>query len=159
MKNIWSIVCSKAIVDQMTNSLSLNEVVDEMTISFVNPEDMKKPTKNVPLSLAVVNLWHDENSSEERLVDYVIEIYDPKGEQTGEFNISAKFEKGKKRLRTIANINGLKLTDEGSYNVRTSYKDKKGNMLQVAEVPIDVKFILNMRRDDTNISPNTNRVA
>lgn len=156
MKNIWSVVCAKAVVDQMTNSLSLHDTVDEMTISFVNPEDMKKPAKNVPVSMAVVNLWYDEASVEERVLDYVAEIYSPKGEQVGEFNISAKFEKGKKRLRTIANINGLKLTDEGVYSFRTSYKDSKGNMLQVAEVPIDVKFILNMQ---PNNNPNASKMA
>lgn len=158
MKNVWSVVCAKAVVDQMTNSLSLHDTVDEMTISFINPEDMKKPSKNVPVSMAVVNLWYDEDISKERELDYVAEIYSPKGEQVGEFNISAKFEKGKKRLRTIANINGLKLTDEGVYSFRTSYKDGKGNMLQVAEVPIDVKFILNMQPNNNN-NPNASKMA
>ena len=158
MKNVWSVVCAKAVVDQMTNSLSLHDTVDEMTISFINPEDMKKPSKNVPVSMAVVNLWYDEDISKERALDYVAEIYSPKGEQVGEFNISAKFEKGKKRLRTIANINGLKLTDEGTYSFRTSYKDSKGNMLQVAELPIDVKYILNMSPSNNN-NPNTNKMA
>jgi len=159
MKNTWSVICAKAVVDQMTNSLSLHDTVDEMTISFVNPEDMNKPTKNVPVSMAVVNLWYDENTSEERTLDYVAEIYSPKGEQVGEFNITAKFEKGKKRLRTIANINGIKLTDEGTYGFRTSYKDKEGNMLQVAEVPVDVKFVLNMNPQNTNNNSDANKVA
>lgn len=158
MKNVWSILCNKAVVDQMSNSLSLHDVVDELTISFVEPEDMKKETKNVPASFAAVNMWYDENSKEERKLDYVIEIHDPKGEKVGEFPISAKFEANKKRLRTIANINGIKLTTEGTYLFKTNFKDEKGNLLQVAEVPLDVKFVLNMRNNNQN-SDNVNGTA
>lgn len=147
MKNIWSVLCGKAVVDQMSNSLSIQDVIDEVTISFAKPEDMQIETKNIPVSMMVVNLWYDENTQEERTLDYVIEVYDPKNEKMGEFPISAKFDAKRKRLRTIANINGLKLTTEGLYSFRTSFKDQKGNLLQVAEIPIDIKFVLNMRKD------------
>ena len=76
----------------MSNSLSLHDVVDELTISFVEPEDMNKATKNVPASFSAVNMWYDEDIKEERKLDYVIEIHDPKGDKVGEllFQLSLK---------------------------------------------------------------------
>ncbi len=147
MKNIWSVLCAKATIDQMTNSLSLNDCVDEATISFTEASDMQKDIKNIPVSITSVNLWYDEDTKEDRELDYVIEIYDPKGTKVGNYPIKAKLEKGKKRLRTLAQINTLQLTTEGRYDFRIKYKDNDANSLvEVAEIPIDIKFVLNIKK-------------
>ncbi len=146
MKNIWFVLCGRAVIDQMTNALTLQECIDELTVTFNEPADMQKEIKEVPMNFMAVNLWHDENIATERTLDYQVEILDPQGIQSGSFTVSAKFEVGKKRLRTIAQIGGLKLTTEGKYLFKTKYKNEAGAFVEAAEVPIDVKFVLNIKK-------------
>lgn len=146
MKNIWSILCSRALIDQRTNAMSLIDCVDEITINFRTPEEMQAPDKNIPIAFEIVSLWHnDSEKDKERLLPYLLEIYDPKGEKIGEFKNEAKFEAGKTRLRTITGINGLKLTVEGKYLFQVK-QNVEGKDILVVEIPIDVRFLLNIKR-------------
>jgi hypothetical protein len=146
MKNIWSSLCARALIDQRTNALSLIDCIDEITINFVSPEEMSAATKNIPLAFELVSLWHDDvNKDQERILAYTIEIYDPKGDKISEFKNQAKFETSKTRLRTITGINGLKITSEGKYLFQV--KEGSGSTLNlVTEIPVDIKFLLNIKR-------------
>lgn len=148
MKNIWSILCSRALIDQRSNSLSLIDCIDEMTITFPNPETMANLEKKVPLVFEVVSLWHDDDKENERILAYVIEIYDPKGERIGEFKNQAKFEAGKNRLRTITGVSGMKVTTEGKYNFKI-YQQVVDELILASEIPINVRFLVNL----PNVSP------
>ncbi len=150
MKNIWSLVCTKAIIDQMTNSLTLLDVVDEVTVTFTKSEDLEKKEKNVSVNLAVVNLWYDGNTETERQLSYLVEVFDPSVVKVAQFDVKAKFEQGKKRLRTIVNIGGLKLNQEGVYNFQVSYRDENDKQVSVAQIPIDFKFVLNLTTKPNN---------
>lgn len=144
MKNIWSVLCTRSVIDQRTNSLSLYDCVDEMTIGFTNPEDIKTEVKNIPANFDLVSLWHDDDAKKERNFKYQVEIVDPKNKKIGELVYEAKFEKTKKRLRTITQINGLSITVEGEYVFKTKYKSGEKFVL-VSEIPVDVRFVLNIQ--------------
>ncbi|HZJ41395.1 MAG TPA: hypothetical protein VFD16_03995 [Candidatus Saccharimonadales bacterium] len=145
MKNIWSILCTRSIIDQRTNALSLIDCVDELTITFSKLEEMSAASKNIPIILEVVSLWHDEAKESERTLAYVIEIVDPQGKKVGEFKNEAKIEAGKTRLRAITGINGLQLTTEGRYLVKILLQETNELKL-ISEIPIDVRFLLNMKQ-------------
>ena len=146
MTNIWSALCARSLIDQRTNALSLIDCLDEITVNFATPEEMNAPSKNIPIIFEMVSLWHDDvNRSQERVLPYTIEIYDPKGDKINEFKNEAKFEAGKSRLRTITGINGLKLTTEGKYLFQVRQDgEAKGKL--VSTIPVDVKFLLNIKR-------------
>ncbi|QQG52619.1 MAG: hypothetical protein HY931_00075 [Candidatus Falkowbacteria bacterium] len=145
MKNIWSILCTRSIIDQRTNALSLIDCVDELTITFSKLEEMSAATKNIPVILEVVSLWHDEAKEADRILDYVIEIADPQGKKIGEFKNQAKIEAGKTRLRAITGINGLQLTVEGRYVVKILLQEAT-ELKPISEIPIDVRFLLNLKK-------------
>ena len=145
MKNIWSLLCTRALIDQRTNGLSLIDAIDELTVTFNTAEEMSAPTKNIPVSFEFVSLWHDEAKETERKLPYTIVIKSPQGEVVGEFKNEARFEAGKTRLRTLTSINGLKLTVEGKYLFQVSQTDSDKEQI-VAEVPIDVRFLINLKR-------------
>lgn len=145
MKNIWTILCTRSIIDQRTNALSLIDCVDELTVTFSKLEEMSAPQKNIPIVLEVVSLWHDEAKESERILDYVIEISDPQGKKIGEFKNQAKIEAGKTRLRAITGINGLQLTNEGQYLFKVLLQEANELKL-ISEIPIDVRFLLNMKQ-------------
>jgi hypothetical protein len=145
MKNIWTILCTRSIIDQRTNALSLIDCVDELTVTFTKLEEMSAPSKNIPIVLEVVSLWHDEAKETERILDYVIEINDPQGKKVAEFKNQAKIEAGKTRLRAITGINGLQLTNEGRYLVKVLLQEANDLRL-ITEIPIDVRFLLNLKQ-------------
>lgn len=145
MKNIWSILCTRSIIDQRTNALSLIDCIDELTVTFSKPEEMSAAQKNIPIALEVVSLWHDEAKESERILDYVIEISDPQGKKIGEFKNQAKMEAGKTRLRAITGINGLQLTSEGKYLFKVLLQETN-ELKPISEIPIDVRFLLNMKQ-------------
>lgn len=144
MKNIWTVMCAKAVIDQRSNSLSLHDVIEELTISFNNPEDMKKEEKQIAISFDIVSLWYDEDIKEERKVIYSIEIIDPQGVKMSDFPIEAIFEKNKNRLRSIAHVNGLKMSSEGKYLLKIILKEGNKN-IEISETPLSVKFLLNIK--------------
>ena len=145
MKNIWSLLCTRALIDQRTNGLSLIDAIDELTVTFNNAEEMSAATKNIPVAFEFVSLWHDEAKETERKLPYTIVIKSPQGEIVGEFKNEARFEAGKTRLRTLTSISGLKLTVEGKYLFQVSQADG-GKEQIVAEVPVDVRFLINLKR-------------
>ncbi|MFA6417341.1 MAG: hypothetical protein WCW61_04070 [Patescibacteria group bacterium] len=145
MKNIWTILCSRSLIDQRTNSLSLIDCVDELTVTFSKLEEMSAANKNIPVILEVVSLWHDEAKELERNLTYVIEITDPQGQKVGEFKNEAKFVVGSTRLRAITGINGLRLTSEGKYLFKVLLQNTNELKL-ISEIPVDVKFLLNLTK-------------
>ena len=145
MKNIWSILCTRSIIDQRTNALSLIDCVDELTVTFSKLEEMSAVNKNIPIILEVVSLWHDEAKEAERILPYIIEIVDPQGQKIGEFRNEAKFEVGKTRLRAITGINGVKLTSEGKYFFKVLVPEGETVKL-ISEIPVDVRFLLNLKQ-------------
>lgn len=142
MRNIWSAIFNKAVVDSNSNSLSLFDAVEEVTINFSNPEDVSKPKKNIPINFSIVSLWHDKDVAGVREFDYLVEMIDPNGQKLNEFKNRPKFEAGKKRLRTIVQINGMLATVEGEYKIVIKYKDRSDNYEIASEIPLDVRFIL-----------------
>ena len=145
MKNLWTIICSKSVVDSTSNQLSLFDCIDEITVNFSNAEDIKKPIKNIPINFEIVSLWLNENISLVRKLDFVIEIIDPEGKTLKVIEKEAIFEKNKKRLRTIMKISGLSITTEGKYLFRVKYKEADNDFIIATETPVDIRFLFNIK--------------
>jgi len=143
MKNIWSTIFARAIVDGNTNSLSLFDCIEEITVNFSRAEDVNKPKKNIPINFAIVSLWSDEDISKKRKFDHLIELVDPQGSKINEFLNTPIFEEGKKRLRTIVQMNGMGVTSEGEYTVVIKYKMGGDKFIVASKIPLDIKFVLN----------------
>ncbi len=143
MKNIWSVIFNRAVVDNNTNSISLFDGVEEITINFSKPEDISIPQKNIPINFTIISLWSDEDISKSRKFEYLIEILDPQNKKISEFSNIQIFEIGKKRLRTIVQINGMTVTSEGEYTIIVKYKKDSEKFIVASKIPLDIKFVLN----------------
>ncbi|MDA3802881.1 MAG: hypothetical protein PF488_03220 [Patescibacteria group bacterium] len=144
MKNIWSAIFNRAIIDRKTGSLSLIDSMEEVTVNFSKPEELNLEKKNIPVKFTIIGLWADDNINKKREFDYMVEILDPQNQKISEFNNSPAFEEGKKRLRTIVDVNGMGVTTEGDYNVVVKFKQKDESEYKiVSEIPLTIKFLLN----------------
>lgn len=143
MKNIWSVIFNRAVVDENSNSISLFDCVEEITVNFSKLEDMSAPQKNIPVEFTVISLWSDNDISKDRKFEYLLEIIDPSEKKINEFSNFPVFEKGKKRLRTIVKMKGMGITTEGEYTLVVKYKQDSEKFVVAAKIPLDIKFILN----------------
>jgi hypothetical protein len=143
MKNIWSVIFNRAVVDENTNSMSLFDCVEEITVNFSKPEEISAPQKNIPINFTIISLWSDNNVSKDRKFEYLLEIIDPQDKKINEFTNFPIIEKGKKRLRTIVQMNGMGITSEGEYTLVVKYKKDSDKFVIASKIPLDIKFVLN----------------
>jgi hypothetical protein len=126
--------------------------VEEITVNFSKPEDVSMPQKNIPINFTVISLWSDENTSKSRKFEYLMEILDPQNKKISEFSNVQIFEVGKKRLRTIVQMNGMAVTSEGEYTVVVKYKMNSDKFIIASKIPLDIKFVLNTSVVNTKIN-------
>ena len=140
MKNIWSVICERSVIDKDTNSISLFNSLEELSINYSGEEKLEKTKiKNVPIPFEIVSLWFDENIEKDRKFEIILEILDPNNKLVNKSVQECIMEKGRKRLRTIAKLNGLSVTTSGLYNIIIKYKS--GKTIKIAsENPIDIEF-------------------
>ncbi len=143
MKNIWTVIFNRAVVDEKTNSISLFDCIEEVIVNFSKPEDISVPQKNIPINFAIISLWSDNDTSKDRKFEYLLEIIDPQGKKINQFSNVPVIEKGKKRLRTIIQMNGMGITSEGEYMLVIKYKKGSDKFVTASKTPLDIKFILN----------------
>lgn len=143
MKNIWSVIFNRAVVDENTNSMSLFDCTEEITVNFSKPEEISAPQKNIPINFTIISLWSDNDVSKDRKFEYLLEIIDPQDKKINEFTNFPIIEKGKKRLRTIVQMNGMGVTSEGEYTIVVKYKKDSDKFVIASKIPLDIKFVLN----------------
>ena len=137
MKNVCSIICNNSSIDPQTNFLSLHNCVEEIKIEIDKTKISKNNQIVIPVNLQLISAWAIEDFSKENKVDVKLEFVSPLGEVLNEFFIVLKSKKGDKRLRSITNIQGIKILESGRYYYRVSKKRGRGFEV-VSEVPLDI---------------------
>lgn len=139
MENVWAIICEKSSIDSQTNLLSLFNCIEEIKIE-IDKEKMPKNDKLVvPINLQVISLWLIKDLTKENSSEIKLEFIDPKGKVLNEFINILKVPTGEKRMRNIANIQGLQITEEGRYYYRISQK-KSNKFIEVVKLPLDINL-------------------
>ena len=148
IKHLWTIVCERASVDSLTNSVSLNSIYEEIQVKkkdSTGKASVPQKGEVIQLNNKIVSLWkRTDDGDEELVVDGQLEVVDPDGELLGKFPHQIRVGKGKLRARVIAQFNALKITEPGEYVFKLSAKDPgtKG-FVDISENYLTVKFVLN----------------
>jgi len=141
MKNIWSIIASRTIIDKESNMLSILDCIEQINVSSKDNTIDKKVIKNIPAKFEIISFWIDEEISKERQGKFMIELYDPNINKINEFQSTFVMPKKMKRIRTIITFEGLPITTAGEYLFKIKLKnDKKESYKQVSELPLEVLF-------------------
>ncbi len=142
MKHIWSVLCTRTVIDINTNSLSMQNCFDEININIIKDEMRENKKMLVPVQFEIIHLLFDEKIDEIREPEIKIELYDPKGENVGNFSQKVMFPKQKRRLRIRTIMNNLPITTEGVYNfIIKLKKTSQGKHEKVTEIPLDIKIV------------------
>ena len=149
-KHLWSVLCRVASVDKESNSLSLFNVIDEITIN--KAENLEKEEKTismekeaiiVPIEFVIVTFLErlDGRNQESMMKEAQIEIIDPASHSLLKREFEINFPQGPKRMRHLLKMNGLKITTAGTYKFCIGMRESKEYPFElVAEIPVDVKI-------------------
>jgi len=134
--HVWTVVCSRAVTDPASNSVSLESIIEQITFYGEPP-----PNVVVAVHIEVLTLWarSDPNvpaGGEERL-----SLIAPNGDSIGsmvrEVNLTSTYQ----RFRSRFIIEGIILRGQGRYLFRVELRrEGQADWSQVANIPLDVFF-------------------
>ncbi len=141
MKNIWSIITNRTVIDKDSNMISLFDCIEQFNIDIDKKNIAGNKVKKVSAKFEIVSFWKDDEIKKERYGEFVIELYDPNNKRLNKYENSFVMPKAMKRMRTIITFGGLPITTEGEYVFKIKYrKNKRGKYVQVSELPVEVIF-------------------
>lgn len=144
IKHIWSVLCQKSSVDQTSNNVSLFDVFEALEVGINPTSNMKvsdNPEFNIPIQYQIVSLWtitdDKNNEGEVRII-----LIGPDGKEKILIDSELKFPTGKRRMRSINQIQGLPLNKSGDYHFIVELKQEE-KFQKVADLPLEVKLNIN----------------
>lgn len=139
MRHIWSILCTKSVIDKASNNVSLFEIIEEIHLP---PEIREVEQKNIEAIAAMpfdwVTLWVRSKVDEPESGNVKDMIVSPSGKIIVVKEYGVELYKHK-RSRITRRIPMPPSNKTGVYGFRTYVKDERRNIWRkVAEVPLEV---------------------
>lgn len=144
IKHIWSVLCQKSSVDQLSNNISLFDVFEALEVDINPVPNIKSPTDseyNIPVQYQVVSLWTKTDTKDTK-GQVQITLVNPDGKEKILVNSELNFPPDKKRMRSINQIQGLPVSKSGDYHFIVSLKQEE-KFQKVADLPLEVKLNIN----------------
>lgn len=139
MKNIWSLLCRRALIDPQTNIISLIDSFEEIEVGV--DSSSKGKNINAPVDFELVSYWVKDGKDTKDYSGEVV-VVDSKKKVIGKFPFALDFAKSI-RLRARLQFSSLLITEPGEYTFRVQYKTRAGSkFISVAEVPLFVKVTI-----------------
>ena len=158
IKHIWTVLCRSSVVDNETNNISLQDILERLQINVsLNDKNVNNIPEGiiVPFNFEIVTMWarEDFSNKKEIKVDAKIEILDPSGKKLGEMLNNFVMLPEYRRMRNRGKSGNIKLTSSGKYVFRVSAKEEnEDKFIEVAEIPLEVDLISNKTPQKINMN-------
>lgn len=138
IEHVWSVLCTRSLIDRETNNISLIDVVEQMTINAPPPPEGAEGL--APLQFELVSLWsrrHDDKPVQGRAR---IRFFRPSGPVGAVTEISVDLMTFR-RTRARSRISGLPIREAGRHSFEVDVWDEEHKEWRgVARIPIEVAF-------------------
>ncbi|MFC2052873.1 hypothetical protein ACFLV7_01045 [Chloroflexota bacterium] len=135
IEHVWTVICSKAVIDRTTNNVSLQTVLEQLEI-----KGEPKPDGLVPMQFDVMSLWSrsDDNKPCEGFVR--LTYVSPSGKAL--INIEGKINLlNTERFRSNIHSQGIPIGEGGRYKFKVDLQQEgEKEWSQVASIPFTVIF-------------------
>lgn len=135
IKHIWSIVCQKSVIDQETNNLSINDVLERIDIETLAPLP-NDGTAKLPITFEVVSYWYREQAKKDEKRTVEVCIFSPQNNLLNSFEQEIPLTQGMDRLRSRLRVQGVPVTTSGVYKV--ALREKGVTSEVITEIPIEI---------------------
>ena len=142
--HVWTVLCSRSVIDRETNNMSLFEVIEQLTLGDASPpaERSAEDEGLAPIQLELVTLWTRHRDDESESGRARIRFYRPSGwfdPLTREYNIDLTVHR---RVRNRSKLAGLAIREPGRHHFETSVWDEAGDDWHVvATTPLEITFL------------------
>jgi hypothetical protein len=134
LEHIWSVLCSRSVIDSETNNVSIQDVIEQITINA-------EPAENcfLPFPLELITLWGRKETNEATKGTERVTFITPSGKiqvvSEAEINLT-KVERHRQRVR----FPGLPVSEAGKYYFKVEIKNGNNDWQQVSAIPLTVIF-------------------
>ena len=136
IEHLWSILCQNCLVDKITNTISLIEVVEDLSVGGQLPAT---GVGVIPIRCSLVSSWERRPADQATRGTAKFRAVRPTGESDVEQEYSIDLSSSA-RSRTIAKINGITFRELGMHIFEIYMKDEGGTeWTKVAAIPINIK--------------------
>ena len=133
--HIWTVVCSRAVIDRDSNSVSLENVIEQLNI-----RDKPRPEGQLPISLQIATLWARSDLNVSARGTGRMTLMAPSGQAFGPFEFDVDLSEAR-RHRTRGTFHELPLPEPGRYVFRIELRENsEEEWHQVAAIPLEVIF-------------------
>ncbi len=136
VKHVWTVICSRAVIDRESNNVSLENVLERIRIN-AEPE----PDGFIGIPFTVISLWIRENDELPTKSKTRLEMVSPSGETRVVNEVDVDLTEYI-RFRSITRFSGIPADRSGRYSFRVAVQQEGSKDWDiVAEVPLSVTFI------------------
>lgn len=134
LEHIWSVLCSRSVIDSETNNVSIQDVIEQITIKA-------EPTENgfLPFPLELITLWGRRDINKPSMGSERVAFVTPSGknEIISEAEIDlTNVERHRQRVR----FPGLPVSESGRYYFKVEVRSGNNEWKQVSAIPLQVVF-------------------
>jgi hypothetical protein len=134
--HVWTVVCSWAVVDRRSNNASLENVVEQVTIS-----DTPRPGGILALQFDVMTLWARADFDVPTSGHGHLVLLSPSGEELKSSEYDIELRRKAKRYRSVVHFDALPVGEPGRYVFRAElWNADKAEWDRMADVPLEVVF-------------------
>jgi len=134
--HVWTVACSRAVIDQASNNLSLEGVLEQLTIT-----GKPLPDGFLALPFDVATLWARSNPAVPEKARMRLSLLAPSGKEhtVKEFDIDLTTAE---RYRALLKFNAIPVSESGRHVFRVDLQqDPEANWKLVASIPITIDFV------------------
>lgn len=141
IEHLWTILAGSSSVDNETNSFSIFNILEEVTIQANGQNMDPNEKKNISIPFEIISMWKREDieNKEEIISEVKVSLFDPKGIVVQEMGYKMEMKSQHQRMRMRVKANAITVTKQGEYYFSVKIKD--GSLLkEVAKIPLIVKM-------------------
>ena len=134
IEHVWTVLCSRSVIDVETNNVSIQDVIEQISI---NAEP--KPDGFLPFPLELITLWERQESNKPAEGTERITFVTPSGKSNVVYEAKIDLSAAE-RHRHKVKFPGLPLSEAGRYYFEVEAKEGDGDYHEVAAIPLSVIF-------------------
>jgi|SRR3989344_2034895 len=150
LKHIWSLLCRRSTIDEETKNLSINEVLEQLTVDLRLTEREAGDFTHfqVPIEFEVINMWARDITEKKLHANLDIEVINPDGKTIKHFSHTFEVSPGVRRMRSRTRIHGFVIEKTGDYTFKVNIKENDQKTFKtVAELPLEVRLNKEVMKD------------
>lgn len=131
-RHVWSVLCSRSVIDRDSNNLSLHNVIERLTI-----RGELEPGTVTRCPMELVSLWSLDESADITQSKARLTLLTPSGTSLGSEEYSMDLSVAP-RLRHRTRLDGIPVEESGEYRFVVELQVKDLTWEQVARVPLSI---------------------